>query len=218
MISAKNSFNILICIGAVVFSTLSFGASSDGSYYMGIGVGASSNRFESNDTGFIMIPGSLSTVADTDISPNLYAGYQFNETFGVEGGYNKIGNFKIHVTMPNGVGIAENYKVGAWTLSGTVTKKFHNNFSVFGKLGAASTNVKNTYYLSNANDSKEYKFTKQRTNLLLVVGVKYSINQKIALRSEYENFGEVGSAISNTGEGTARARVSRLSLSVEYKF
>lgn len=188
----------------------------DTGWYVGVNIGGTRNKFEGDDTSKIMVPGSLSSVADHAISPSIYGGYQINETFGVVAGYTKLGNFKLHVTMPNGRGIAEDYKVDAWTIAGTISKPLAEGLSVFGKFGAAFTHVKDTYKWS--DDATIYSFAKRRTNPLIGVGIKYAIDQHIALRAEYEHFGEVGSAITSSGEGTARARDTRFSVGMSYRF
>lgn len=185
-------------------------------WYVGASIGGTRNKFEVEDTGKIMVPGSLSTVADHAVSPGVYGGYQINQTFGVVAGYTKLGNFKLHVTMPNGRGIAEDYKVEAWTIAGTISKPLTEGLSLFGKLGVAFTHVEDTYKWS--DDATTYRFTKRRVNPLIGVGISYAIDRDVALRAEYEHFGEVGSAITSNGEGTARARDTRFSLGIAYHF
>jgi len=185
-------------------------------WYAGINIGGTRNKFETDDTSKIMVPGSLSTAADHAISAGIYGGYQFNETFSIVAGYTKLGDFKLHVTMPNGRGIAEDYKVDAWTMAGTISKQLVDGFSVFGKFGVAFTHVKDTYKWS--DDAAIYKFTKRRTNPLIGIGLEYAIDQHAGLLAEYEYFGEVGSAITSTGEGTARARDTRFSVGIMYRF
>lgn len=206
----------LLATFVVLAPSLSFASATSEGWYAGVDIGHSNNKFESDDTGKIMVAGTLSTVVDGTTSPGLRAGYQFNEIWCVEAGYTKIGNFKIHVTMPNGRSIAEDYRVDAWTLAGTISKQLANKFFVFGKIGAAFTKVNDTYQWS--DNTKLYAFTKRRTNPLLGIGMKYAMSPEVALRVEYEHFGEVGSAITGTGEGTARARDSRLSIGVTYHF
>lgn len=205
-----------LCAATVFLQTSAFAAATNEGWYAGLSVGMSINEFESEDTSKIIVPGSLSTVTESDTSPGLYAGYQFNDVFGVEAGYTNIGDFKIHVTMPDGRGIAEDYKVDALTLAGTVSKQLGSNFSIFGKLGAAFTHVKDTYKFS--DNPKLFSFSKRRTNPLLGIGVKYAISPQASLRAEYEHFGEVGSAITSNGEGTARAQDSRFSFGITYHF
>lgn len=206
----------IVFISMLGASSLVAQADTAKGWYVGVTGGQSKNKFESKDTSKIMVPGSLSTIKDTDFSPSLFAGYQFNKTFGIEGGYTHLGNYRIHVTMPGGLAIAEKYNVDAWHAAATASLHIDEQLALFAKVGLVRTHVKDTYKFNTSD--KQYKFTKTRINPLLGVGVKYSINPQWSLRLEYEYFGKVGSAITPTGEGTARARNSRISAGVTHHF
>ncbi len=212
----KIRISISICVATLALVSFPCLAASETGFYTGLSLGKSYNKFDSEDTGKIMGPTTLNTVVESDTAIALMAGYQFTPMFGLEAEYLKLGQFKIHVTMPNGVGIAEDYKVDALTVAATVKFPVNAKFSAFGKIGVAATNVNDNYKFSNSPTL--YSFSKSRTSALFGAGVSYAMTPQVDLRAQYQYLGEVGSAINANGEGTARAQASLFSFALVYRF
>ena len=123
----------------------------------------------------------------TKTSLKLYGGYQYNPTWGVELGYTDLGRY-------------QGSNVESWSVAGTGTVPLGQRWSLLGKLGAATNRPR----FANASN---------HTDLLVGVGVGYSMTKNVGLRVEYENFGKL-SNVSNVNN----SRGSNLGLSVKYSF
>lgn len=131
--------------------------------------------------------------SDTNVSGDnkdnafkAYVGYDFNKTWGIEGGYADLGS--------------PQYTAGrgdetAWFLAGKGTLPINNQFGLFAKLGA----TRNKLSLNGDNS---------RTDLLAGVGAEYSFNKRVGLRLEYEDFGKFG----DDANGKPRATMWSLGL------
>lgn len=122
-----------------------------------------------------------------ETSWKLYGGFQLNPTFGLEAGYTDLGRYR-------------GANIESWSLAGTGTLPLGTGWSLLGKLGATS----NRAHFNGASN---------HTDLLLGVGVAYSVTKNIGVRLEYEDFGKLSDA--NTGNN---ARGNNLGLSMKYAF
>jgi len=123
----------------------------------------------------------------SETSWKLYGGYQFNPTWGLELGYTDLGRYR-------------GSDVESWSLAGMGTLPLGERWSLLGKVGAASNR---THFAGTAN----------HTDLLLGLGVGYSMSKNLGLRLEYEDFGK----LSNASAGN-NSRGSNLGLSLKYAF
>lgn len=126
----------------------------------------------------------------TDSNENswkLYGGVQFNPIWGLELGYTDLGRYR-------------GSDIESWSLAGTGTLPMGERWSLLGKLGA----VWNRPGFTGASN---------HTDLLVGVGVGYSMTRNLGLRLEYEDFGK----LSNVGHGS-NSRGSNLGLGLKYAF
>lgn len=185
--------------------------------YVGGGVGVSKGSFKNSDFS-LGDPEIRESNDDSDTAYKLVVGYKFNPYFAVEGGYTNLGQFDYKYT---GVGTLAGdtgkvkYKADAWHASAVGILPFAERFSLFGKLGVAATNAKNSFDVNapalGIVDSGSER--KSRTNLLLGVGLGYDVTKNINVRAEYEDYGRLG----NSGD-TGRVNASVWSLGMNYQF
>src|ERR1035437_1007339 len=123
----------------------------------------------------------------SETSWKLYGGFQFNPTWGVELGYTDLGHYR-------------NSNIESWSLAGTGTMPLNADWSLLGKLGGDSNRPR---FAGGSNHS----------NLLVGLGVGYSLTKNVGLRLEYEDFGKL-SKVSNGND----SRGSNLGLSLKYAF
>ena len=108
----------------------------------------------------------------------LYAGYQFDQTWGAEVAYNDLGQYR-------------GADVESWSLAGTGTMPMNEKWALHAKLGATSNR---TDFAGGGN----------HTALLAGVGVSYSLSRNVGLRLEYEDFGKLAdSGNDNRGKNVA---------------
>lgn len=122
-----------------------------------------------------------------DNSWQVYGGLQFTPTWGLELGYNDLGKYR-----------GEDLRSVTLAMNGTLPVSDH--WSVVGKLGAAGNRTK-------------FHGSSDHTDLLLGLGLQYSMSKNVDLRLMYEDFGKVTKA-----DGYSNTNGSNLALSVKYNF
>jgi OOP family OmpA-OmpF porin len=104
----------------------------------------------------------------------LYAGYQFDRTWGMEVAYTDLGQYR-------------GADVESWSLAGTGTMPLNEKWALLGKLGASANRT-------------DFAGGGDHTALLVGLGVSYSMNKNMGLRLEYEDFGKL-SDVGNDSHG-----------------
>ncbi len=171
-------------------------AQEPGSKYIGWSAGQSTTSFDSKSNSFGVA--NLSETYDKSESGlKLFAGYNFNKTWALEGGYAGLGKPKIDY---NGSGILAgtagraNIKNTAWFLAGKGTMPLGNSFAVFAKLGVTGNKSDFSATTNNpaVNTAAELPITKSKVSLspLIGIGAEYSLTEKLRLRAEFEDFGK----------------------------
>lgn len=159
---------------------------------------------------------SSSSMDDKDTGWKLFAGYQFNPYFAVEGGYVDLGEFSFSTTV---TAAPAGYTTGS--LSGNVKTK--NGFlvdavgiwpatdkvSVFGKVGMYSIKTE----LSASGPSGSLTESSTDSDLHWGIGAGYDFNKNVGARLEWERFNDVGNK-----DKTGEANVDLLSVGIVYKF
>lgn len=190
--------------------------------YVGAALGLGITNFKSEDFSPASVASSVGlpvgSLSGSD-SPNtlgykLSAGYRFNDWLGVELGAVDLGKAKYEYRAPSlGLDITSRYRTRALTLAGVASMPVTNDIALFGKLGLASTEVRNELTATAAGSSASDSAKKRKTNVYAGAGAEYRLNANMSLVGEYEYFGPVGDA-ANTG----RARAQLVSLGVRYSF
>lgn len=128
------------------------------------------------------IAGASSTSSDGwKTSGKIFGGYDFDQTFGVEVGYTDFRSSDYSYTL-NGVNRTGSTDGKSYYVAGKATAPVNEQFSVFGKLGAAQNKRNYSDSLLNGDTSK--------TELYAGVGAQYNFNPKVAVTLEYERYGK----------------------------
>jgi OmpA-OmpF porin, OOP family len=106
-------------------------------------------------------------------------GYQFVQNFGAELSYGYYGSQSLGAAGLTSLG---DWRASGFELSGMGTLPLANSFSLTGKIGIAQT----TYEHTAASRSVA------TTNLAWGIGARYSFNDNVAIRAQYEDLGNVG--------------------------
>jgi OmpA-OmpF porin, OOP family len=140
---------------------------------------------------------------ESHVGYKLFAGYQFNETFGLESGYVDLG--KISVS-------GDNFSVSshpqALYFAGTATWPLSTEFSLFGKAGVSANRTKVSATVGNTSGSD----TTSKTTAIVGVGAAYAMSKNLSLTVEYENFGKV------IDEAGSSVKADLFSVGIRYKF
>lgn len=197
-------------LAGILLSVTSLGAQAqatgvqlnmDSGFYLGAGVGnarSGSGRVEQ----------CIGGCDEKDWTWNVYAGYQFNRHFAVEGGYSHLGKHTTSGTIFGGFGTAE-YKTKALELVGVGLLPFTDNFSVYVKLGLYR-------YDSDANVTGAVVTTSSETGTEFTggVGLQYIFARNFAARLEWQRYSDAGTGAT----GFEKDGISVWRLGGRYKF
>lgn len=200
---------VLCCVAASAW-----GQSAGIGWYTGFGIGRAGVGFKAED--FALGGAGVQRTADEDATGlRFFAGYRVLPWLAIEGGYGRLGRFGHEFTGPAGTA-GLSFRVDGLNLSGVGSIDLGNTgFSAFGKLGF--------FYGRVRQDSTNFPAVLGRADIsgrewhgttLAGVGLQYRLPRGLALRAEYERFGELG----DTPLPVGRARTSVWSLSLMYLF
>jgi len=168
--------------GATALSGMSAANAADaGTAYVGAGVVGS--HYD------IKVPGAISGDDNNGdkATGKVFAGYNIDKTWAVEGGYTDFGSKGYDYT--NGAtGAAGSIHTDAHSLyvAGKGTLPINEQFNVFGKLGAA----RNHNSVDATGDAAGLNGSGSKTALYASVGGEYLLNKNVSFSLEYENYGK----------------------------
>lgn len=144
--------------------------------YIGAGVASADHEFKR----------SGATNIDTEgykASGKIFGGYDFNQNWGVEAGYTDFRKADVNYRI-GGVTQRGESEGHAVYLAAKATLPVNEQFSVYGKLGAART--KSELEMINASQN----MSRSKTEAYGALGVEYKLNQNVSLVGEYERYGK----------------------------
>ena len=176
--------------------------------------------------GGISGPGLSATILGTAVNgtgdkttatgAKVYGGYNFDQNWGMELGYNNLGNkYSVHGYVgPTPYGIS--MKASNWYLAGTGTLPLSKEFSLLAKLGVAANRAEGGTACVLVDCVSVG--SKNRSQLMYGVGASYAFSKNWGARLEYEHFGKLSND-NFWGVGTGGAiKGSAGTLSAKYTF
>lgn len=182
-------------LGAVFF--LPFTAQAEGAY-VGFNAGRANQKITFYDDG---------SYKDSATGYKLYGGYEFNQYFGVEGGYANMGKAKFPFVSDTGTGVSD-VKTNAFYVAATGTIPINEQFSVFGKLGFSRNSTK----IRDVETVVKYEYKQTRTTPLIGIGATYKFSNMLAAVVEYEDYGKVVKDVGGS------MKTNLFSVGLRYKF
>ena len=141
----------------------------------------------------------------------LLAGYQFSETFGLEAAYGDLGRYGFASGVP-GLSAVGDVRMRAWSLAGTSSLALGKSWSVTGKLGVGNKLAELGRVNGPLAVSPWASQNSGRADLMLGLGLGYSVGRGFGLRFEYENY----AAAYGPGQGAVKA--DQWAVSLKYSF
>jgi OmpA-OmpF porin, OOP family len=185
-------FSAALLLAAIATSAPAFAA--DTGFYAGLDAGIA--RAGNPD------PAATST-SNSKAVAGILGGYQFSKNWGIEGKYTGAGE----VDTVNAAGGVANVKADALSLSGVGTLPLSDSFSLYGKLGYASTKT------SVSSSSGAGGATRSAPTYGL--GILYNVNAQIGVRLGWDRYG----AAEINGAGAKQDYNSNVyAVGVVYKF
>ena len=183
--------------------------------YIGANIGGTRAKFN-NDSVNSALVGQHFTLRSTSEDNSstgfkLFGGYQLNRNFAVEGGYFDLGRFNYALsTTPVGT-FSSDTRVRGLNLDLVGMLPLSDQFSVFGRVGAA-------YAQSRANPTRtgalllnNSSTSRKDTNVKVGLGLQYAITEALAVRAELERY-RINDPIRNRGH------IDMASVGLVYKF
>lgn len=202
-----------LLILAIVVSTNAL--ADDSNWYMGANVGKSTAKIDDpRIISGLMSQGVTSvTISDNDRDNGykLFGGYQFNNNFAVEAGAFDLGSFGFKAnTQPQGT-FTGNASMRGLNLDLVGTLPISERFSVFGRIGAAYTETKDTFTGTGLVSVPTPYPSAREVNPKIGLGLQYAFTKALAMRAEVERH-RVNDAIGNKGD------IDLVSVGLVYRF
>ena len=160
-------------------ATLTGVAHAEGAY---VGASASANRYSFD------VPNATSSgnSSGDKAAGKIFAGYDLDKTWAIEGGYADFGSNSYNYTnILNGASGNINTASHAFYVTGKATLPVTNKIAVYGKLGVAALHDS----ASGSGDAAAVSGGNS-TGLYSALGTQFAINKKVSLTAEYENYGQ----------------------------
>ena len=141
----------------------------------------------------------------------LLGGYQFSNTFGLEAAYGDLGRYGYASGIP-GLSALGDVRMRAWSLAGTGNLALGQSWSLTGKLGLGNKQAELGRFGGPLAATPWAAQGGTRSDLLLGLGLGYSVGRGFGLRLEYENYGAAG------GAGNGAAKGDQWAVSLKYSF
>lgn len=151
-------------------------------------------------------PGAQSGDAATghSLSGKVFAGYDFNDTWAIEGGYVDLGEQTYSYALDGAAGrLSTRGRIGFGAVKASMP--LNEKFGLFGKLGLD----RHRFEVAGSGAASSLARKKSSTAVYLGLGVQYKISKKLAATLELERFG---------AEKRPGGDLTGLSLSLKYGF
>ncbi|MGH8616219.1 MAG: outer membrane beta-barrel protein [Burkholderiales bacterium] len=180
-------------------------------FYVGAGGGyvhgsVDPNATAGNLTIALGVPTSTAVNDDDDMAWKLFLGYDLNQNLGFEFGYANLGKYGMTSTNATPTVVFTNLKIDVWYWDVIGKLPVMTNFGLYGKVGA-------TYYTTDSTSSGVINVRDQGMGWKLGVGAQYDFTKNIAVRGEYERYGDMGS-----GTTTGKTDVDFFNAQILWKF
>ena len=142
------------------------------------------------------------SVSSSDIGLKAFAGYSFNETFSLEGGYFNMGRFATvngTITAPTAATFSGKIEGQGFNLDAVGTFPLANGFSFLGRAGGAYFQTKASATVTAGSLGGYSNATSNKFVPELGIGAQYDFTKSVAARLEWQRYFKVGN--SNTGTG-----------------
>lgn len=171
----------LVATAATLAGTSAYAADlgdDAGSAYVGVGVLGSRYKFD------VPNASSSSSNSGTKAGGKIYAGYNIDKTWAVEGGYTNFGKQDYDYTVNGAPGRLES-DAHSFYVAGKGTWPVNEQVSLFGKLGVARNHnsVATSGIAAVSGDAN-------KSALYASVGAEYAISKQVKVSLEYENYGK----------------------------
>jgi len=181
--------------------TSSFAVAAEPNWYGGFGLGSSEADIDEARITSSLLAGqgltrTVIATGDRSTAYKLFAGYQINKHFALEGGYFDLGEFDFAATTVPAGTLNGNLKFKGYNLDAVVMLPIVEKLSAFGRIGFIYAETQDAFtgtgavVVTNPNPSKGVPSSK------FGAGLQYDFTQSLGLRIEAERY-RVDDAVGN---------------------
>ena len=183
--------------------------------YIGANLGTTRAQFNNDSINSTLAGQGFTVTSRTEDNSStgykLFGGYQLNRNFAVEGGYFDLGRFNYAVnTTPLG-SFSSDMRVRGLNLDLVGILPLSEQFSVFGRAGAAYAQSRANFTRTGALPLNTAPSSRNETNLKLGLGMQYAFTEALALRAELERY-RISDPVRNRGH------IDMASIGLVYRF
>ncbi len=183
--------------------------------YIGANVGTTRAQFNNDSLNSTLAGQGFTVTSRTEDNRStgykLFGGYQLNRNFAVEGGYFDLGRFNYDLsTTPLGT-FTSDTRVRGLNLDLVGILPLTDQFSVFGRVGAAYAQSRANFTSTGAMPLSGSPTSRNDTNLKVGLGMQYAITQALAVRAELERY-RISDPVRNRGN------IDMASIGLVYRF
>jgi OOP family OmpA-OmpF porin len=177
-------------------------AAESGWYIGGNGGPSQTDVDEDRIAADLLTQGFATTFMDDnerDTGFKVFAGYQFNKHFSMEGGYYDLGDFGFtSFTLPPGT-LHGVLGVRGLNLDAVLTLPFTEKFSAFGRAGVAFSEVEGAFESTGLVTVLEPNSEKRAASYKFGVGLQYDFTRHFGMRLEAERY-RIDDSVGNDGD------------------
>ena len=190
-------------VAALAAITGSSALADDSGWYVGANAGLSrANIDNARITDGLLGAGFTTTSIEDDdrhFGFKLFAGYEFNRYFALEGGYFDLGRFGFTVdTLPAGT-LSGNARFQGLNVDAVGFLPFTEKFAAFARVGLNYAYTKDSFAGSGTVTVPDPDPSTHAANYKFGVGLQYEFTQSVGIRAEAERY-RVNDAVGNKGD------------------
>lgn len=175
-----NKILFALIASATALTGVTAHAADAGTGYVGAGIVGSRYNFD------VPVTSATDDHSGNKASGKIFAGYNIDKTFAVEGGYTDFGSQSYNYTLNGADGHLQSDS-HSFYVAGKASAPINEQVAVFGKLGAA----RNHDGVSGSGAAAGVQGD-SKTGLYASVGAQYALNKNVALTAELEHYGKGG--------------------------
>jgi OmpA-OmpF porin, OOP family len=207
--------NLIVALAAVAAAAVAAPASAQefpgAGFYIGGGLGQSHVNDTTSGGTVNGVHYSVSGLDEHKTTAQIFGGYQFDETWGIQIQYTDLGKRSGTITA-NGVSAnTGDVKANEWGIAGTATFPFYDKWFAKGKLGVSENHLDG--FSTNVGGVNVSTGSNNHTDVLAGIGVGYQWSKNFSSRLEYEYYGKF-----ETSGGNGSGKGSNIGLRMQYNF
>jgi len=169
-----------------------FAAADDSGWYVGVNAGLAKAKIDDARIATSLQAAGFTGIAIKDDNDHfgykVYAGYDFNRFFALEGGYFDPGRFGYLATTTPAGSLRGNMRLNGVDLDALGFLPFTDRFSAFGRIGVDYARTRDSFAASGAVTAPTADDSEHAANYKFGVGLQYRFTRTLAMRAEAERF------------------------------